>query len=43
MEEEMNSLEHGVCFSVPPITGEGEDEFTLRDYGGCLKDIGGGR
>ena len=40
MEEEMNSLEHGVCFDVPSVRG---DEFTLRDYGGCLKDIGGTR
>jgi hypothetical protein len=39
----MNSLEHGVCFNVPPMRGEGDDEFALRDYGGCLKDIGGGR
>jgi len=39
----MNSLEHGVCFDVPSIRGEGEDEFALREYGGCLKDIGGSR
>jgi hypothetical protein len=39
MEEEMNTLDHGVCF-VPSVRGE---EFALRDYGGCLKDMGGSR
>jgi hypothetical protein len=41
MEEEMNSLEHGVCFDVPSVRGG--EEFALRDYGGCLKDMGGSR
>jgi len=39
----MNSLEPGVCFDVPSMRADGQDEFTLRDYGGCLKDIGGTR
>lgn len=43
MEEEINSLEHGVCFNVPSMREEGEDQFALRGYGGCLKDIGGSR
>jgi len=43
MEEEINSLETGVCFNVPSVRGDGQDEFTLRNYGGCLKDIGGAR
>lgn len=43
MEEEMNSLEPGVCFDVPSVRGDGQDEFTLRNYGGCLKDVGGTR
>jgi hypothetical protein len=42
MEEEMNTLNHGVCFDVPSVRGERE-EFSLRDYGGCLKDMGGSR
>jgi hypothetical protein len=39
MEEEMSSLDHGVCFDVPSVRVEGE-EFALRGYGGCLKDMG---
>jgi len=43
MEDEINSLESGVCFDVPSVRADGHNEFTLRNYGGCLKDIGGTR